>query len=142
MEFPVLSGCDRPVYANESACLGVVVAEERSEGAERKLRTVLFSEDMIDVIAETIDARPGLAPFQLPGAAVYQFTLDGSEGRPAAMVTLWPSLRRVDAIGSGAAVVFTRISSVQLVDGVEVLFRRETGEYLVIAKGGRIIVRS
>jgi hypothetical protein len=31
---------------------------------------------------------------------------------------------------------------VQLVDGVEVLFRRDTGEYLVIAKGGRIVVRS
>ena len=97
---------------------------------------------MVDVIARTIDARPGQAPFQLPGAAVYQFTVDGSEGRPAAMVTLWPSLRRVDAIGTGVAVVFTRITSVQLVDGVEVLFRRETGEYLVIAKGGRIIVRS
>jgi hypothetical protein len=97
---------------------------------------------MVDTIAETIDARPGLAPFQLPGAAVYQFTLEGTEGRPSAMVTLWPSLRRVDAIGSGAAVVFTRVASVQLVDGLEVLFRRDTGEFLVIAKGGRIVVRS
>ena len=101
-----------------------------------------FDDDMIDTIAQAIDARPSLAPFQLPGAAVYQFMLQGSEGRPTAMVTLWPSLRRVDAIGGGAAVVFTRISSVQLVDGVELLFRRETGEYLVVAKGGRIVVRS
>ena len=68
--------------------------------------------------------------------------VNGTDGRPSAMVTLWPSLRRVDAVGSGAAVVFTRIAAVQLVDGVEVLFRRETGEYLVIAKGGRIVVRS
>jgi hypothetical protein len=97
---------------------------------------------MVDTIAEAIDARPNLAPFQLPGATVYQFVVDGAEGRPSAMVTIWPSLRRVDAIGSGAAVVFTRIASVQLVDGVEILFRRETGEYLVIAKGGRIVVRS
>jgi hypothetical protein len=118
------------------------VAEDASGGRARRLRTVPFDDAMVDTIAETIDARPSLAPFQLPGAAVYQFTLEGSEGRPSAMVTLWPSLRRVDAIGSGAAVVFTRIASVQLVDGVEVLFRRETGEYLVIAKGGRIVVRS
>ena len=118
------------------------MAEERPGTGAARLRTVLFNDAMVDVIAEAIDARPSLAPFQLPGAAVYQFTLDGSEGRPAAMVTLWPSLRRVDAIGSGVAVVFTRISSVQLVDRVEVLFRRETGEYLVIAKDGRIIVRS
>jgi hypothetical protein len=51
-------------------------------------------------------------------------------------------LRRVDAIGGGVAAVFTRIASVQLVDGVEVLFRRESGEYLIVTKGGRIIVRS
>ena len=101
-----------------------------------------FEDAMVDTIAEAIDARPSLAQFQLPGAAVYQFTLAGSEERPSAMVTLWPSLRRVDAIGTGAAVVFTRIASVQLVDGVEVLFRRESGEFLVIAKGGRIVVRS
>jgi hypothetical protein len=116
--------------------------EDVSDGRTRKLRTVPFEDAMVDTIAEAIDARPSLAPFQLPGAAVYQFTLAGSRERPSAMVTLWPSLRRVDAIGNGAAVVFTRIASVQLVDGVEVLFRRETGEFLVIAKGGRIIVRS
>jgi hypothetical protein len=121
--------------------LGVAV-ENGSEARSARLRTVPFSDAMVETIAEAIDVWPSLAPFQLPGAAVYQFTLDGSEGRPSAMVTLWPSLRRVDAIGSGAAVVFTRIASVQLVEGVEVLFRRETGEYLVIAKGGRIIVRS
>jgi hypothetical protein len=120
------------------------VAEDASGGRSRssRLRTVAFDDGMVETIAEAIDARPSLAPFQLPGAAVYQFTLHGSEGRPSALVTLWPSLRRVDAIGNSAAVVFTRIATVQLVDGVEVLFRRETGEYLVIAKGGRIVVRS
>jgi hypothetical protein len=122
--------------------LGVGVVEDEVEAPAGRLRVVPFSDAMVDTIAEAIDARPSLAPFQLPGAAVYQFTLDGSEGRPSAMITLWPSLRRVDAIGSSAAVAFTQIASVQLVDGVEVLFRRETGEYLVIAKGGRIIVRS
>lgn len=118
------------------------VAEDVSGRRSRRLRTVAYDDAMVETIAEAIDARPSLAPFQLPGAAVYQFTLEGLEGRPSAMVTLWPSLRRVDAIGNGAAVVFTSITTVQLVDGVEVLFRRESGEYLVIAKGGRIVVRS
>ncbi len=118
------------------------MAQDIPGGRATRLRSVAFEDAMVDTIAEAIDAQPSLAPFQLPGAAVYQFTLAGAEGRPSAMVTLWPSLRRVDAIGSGVAVVFTRIASVQLVDGIEVLFRRETGEYLVIAKGGRIIVRS
>ena len=118
------------------------MAEDVSSRRSRRLRTVDYDDAMVETIAETIDARPSLAPFQLPGAAVDQFMLEGLEGRPSAMVTLWPSLRRVDAIGNGAAVVFTRITTVQLVDGVEVLFRRESGEYLVIAKGGRIVVRS
>jgi hypothetical protein len=134
-------GSDDAVYAQGLFCLEDRV-EDVSGGRARRLRTVPFEDATVETIAEAIEARPTLAPFQLPGAAVYQFTLTGSEGRPSAMVTLWPSLRRVDAIGSGAAVVFTRISSVQLVDGAEVLFRRETGEYLVIAKGGRIVVRS
>jgi hypothetical protein len=137
-----MSGSDGAVYASGPSFLGVGVVEDEVEAPAGRLRVVPFSDAMVDTIAEAIDARPSLAPFQLPGAAVYQFTLDGSEGRPSAMITLWPSLRRVDAIGSSAAVVFTQITSVQLVDGVEVLFRRETGEYLVIAKGGRIIVRS
>ena len=66
----------------------------------------------------------------------------GRVGRTEQFVEVHGPGRRVDAIVSGAAVVFTRIASVQLVDGVEVLFRRETGEYLVVAKGGRIVVRS
>ena len=118
------------------------MADDDTHGQTSRPRTVPLRDDMVEIIAGAIEARPSLAPFQLPGAAVYQFMVTGTEGRPSAMVTLWPSLRRVDAIGTGAAVVFTRIASVQLVDGVEVLFRRETGEYLVVAKGGRIVVRS
>jgi hypothetical protein len=97
---------------------------------------------MVDVIAGTLDAAASLAPFQLPGGAVYQFTVQEPAGTPSAIVTLWPSLRRVDAIGSGTAVVFTRVATVQLVPGVEILFRRDGGEYLIVARNGKIIVRS
>jgi hypothetical protein len=107
-----------------------------------RIHVVPFRDDVVQIIAATIGAEIGLAPFQLPGAYVHQMTVEGAQEKPSALVTLWPSLRRVDAIGSGVAVVFTRIATVQLVDGVEVLFRRESGEYLVVAKGGRIIVRS
>jgi hypothetical protein len=97
---------------------------------------------MVDEIGHTLGTTVALAPFQLPGARVYQLLVEGTAERPAAMITLWPSLRRIDAIGSGCAVVFTGVVSAQLVDGVEVLFRRESGEFLVVAKGGRIVVRS
>ena len=107
-----------------------------------RVRTIRFEQETIDLIAEAIGATISLAPFQLPGAAVHQFMISGSENRPATMMTLWPSLRRVDAISAGAAVVFTRIVSVQLVEGAEVLFRRETGEYLVVTSQGKVIVRA
>jgi hypothetical protein len=107
-----------------------------------RVRVVPFREDTIGAVGAAIDAAVEMAPFQLPGRTVYQLTIPSDSGRAAALVTLWPSLRRVDAIGGGVAVVFTRIASVQLVDGVEVLFRRESGEYLIVTKGGRIIVRS
>lgn len=107
-----------------------------------RLRRLLFDETTIDLIAETLGVPVGLAPFRLPGAAVYQLLVPGSDDRPATMVTLWPSLRRVDAIGGGAAIVFTRINHVTLVPDVEVQFRRGGTELLIVARGGCLIVRA
>ncbi len=110
--------------------------------ATSRVRMLPYREDLAETYAEAIGAWLELAPFQLPGRRVFQFLVEGIEGRPAAMITLWPSLRRVDAIGAGAAVVFTRVASVQVVEDAELLFRRESGEYLVVAKGGKIVVRA
>ncbi|MDQ2653415.1 MAG: hypothetical protein M3Z20_10280, partial [Chloroflexota bacterium] len=117
--------------------------EGSGEGnAQSRVRLLPYREDFAETYAEAIGARLELAPFQLPGRKVFQFLVEGAEGRPAAMITLWPSIRRVDAIGAGAAVVFTHVASVQMVEDAELLFRRESGEYLVVAKGGKIVVRA
>jgi hypothetical protein len=108
-------------------------------GRGRRLR---YDAEAIDLVAETLGVAVGLAPFRLPGAAVYQLLGPGEQGRPAAMLTLWPSLRRVDAINGAATVVFTDVATVDLVTDVEVQFRRATTEYLIVARGGKIIVRS
>ena len=79
------------------------------------------------------------APFQLPGCSVYQMTV---RGRATSMVTLWPSIRRVDVISPGSTVVCTHITSVDLIEGAEVLFRRSSGEYLIITTAGKVIVRT
>ena len=134
-----MSGCDAAVYANRLCCLGVELTQ--NGGADEWEPVCGILRCPAETIAEAIDARPGLAPFQLPGAAVIS-SRSMVRGSSVGDGHAWQSLRRVDAIGCGAAVVFTRIPSVQLVDGVEVLFRRETHGILVIAKGGRIIVRS
>jgi hypothetical protein len=113
-----------------------------SVAASSRVRMLPYREDLAETYADAIGARLELAPFQLPGRKVFQFLVEGAEGRPAAMITLWPSIRRVDAIGAGAAVVFTHVASVQVVEDAELLFRRESGEYLVVAKGGKIVVRA
>lgn len=105
-------------------------------------RSVPFNVEVIDLIAETLGVRPGLASFRLPNAAVYQLVVPGAEARPAAMLTLWPSIRRVDAIGPALTVVFTDVRAVELIDQVEVIFRRGTSEMLIVAIGGKIIVRA
>jgi hypothetical protein len=51
-------------------------------------------------------------------------------------------LRRVDAISPALAVIFTGVVTIDLVEGVEVLFRRENGDYLIVAIGGKVIVRA
>ena len=107
-----------------------------------RVRQLRYDAEAIELIAETLAVPVGLAPFRLPGAAVYQLLVPGSNERPAAMLTLWPSLRRVDAIAGPATVVFTAVATVDLVTDVEVLFRRDGREYLIVARGGKLVVRA
>ena len=111
-------------------------------GVVGRIRRVAYDPEAIELIAETLGVAVGLAPFRLPGAAVYQLVVPGVAERPAAMLTLWPSLRRVDAVGGGATVVFTAVAAVDLVAEVEVQFRRDSREYLIVARGDKIIVRA
>ncbi len=107
-----------------------------------RVRTIPYDARAVDLIAEALNVQAGLAPFRLPSAAVYQLLVPDGDERPAAMLTLWPSLRRVDAIASGATVVLTSVATVTLVAGIEVQFRRENREYVIVTRGGKIIVRA
>jgi hypothetical protein len=107
-----------------------------------RVRFIPYNQEAIDIIAETLGVAAGRASFRLPNATVYQLEVPGEDGRPAAMVTLWPSIRRVDAIGPQVTAVFTDIVGVELVDEVEVIFRRRTNEMLIVTCGGKVIVRA
>ncbi len=106
------------------------------------IRQVPYDARSIPLIAESLGGEATLAPFRLPGAAVHQILVSGAGGRPGALLTLWPSIRRVDAVGGSATVVFTDVTTVDLVGEIEVQFRRTTREYLIVARGGKIIVRA
>lgn len=108
----------------------------------RRIRRVPYDAAAVDLVADALGAEVRLADFRLPGAAVYQVVVVGKGERPAAMLTLWPSIQRVDAVTGGATVVFTEVVTVDLVADVEVQFRRLRREYLIVARGGKVIVRA
>lgn len=114
----------------------------RAGAGQSKIRQVRFDVAAIELVAETLGVAAGTAPFRLPSGAVYQIMVPDKEGRPAVMLTLWPSIRRVDAIATAATVVFTDVSTVDLVADVEVQFRRSNRDYLIVARGGKVIVRA
>lgn len=108
----------------------------------RRIQHVRYDERCVPLVAELLGAVAGLADFRLPGAAVHQITVSGERGAAAVMLTLWTSIRRIDAIGPAATIVLTDVATVDLVEGVEVQFRRANRDYLIITRGGKIIVRA
>ncbi len=108
----------------------------------RGVRTIPYDREAVAIVADVFGVAATLAPFQLPGGTVYQMTIEGTNERPAVLLTLWPTIRRLDAIAPAATLVFTKIAKVEIVAGIEALFRRESGEYLIVAVGGKVIVRA
>ena len=107
-----------------------------------KIRRIQFDDGSAEAVAEALGGSSSLAPFRLPSGAVYQVMIPDKSGKPATMLTLWPAIRRIDAIGSGLTVVFTDIASIDLVGDIEVQFRRSNRDYLIVARGGKVIVRA
>lgn len=101
-----------------------------------------FDEKAVEAIAKALGAFAQRASFQLPGSTVYQLTVENVLGLPATLITLWPGIARVDAISPTSTVVFTDVRTVDLVGTVEVQFRRANRELLIVARGGKVIVRA
>lgn len=101
-----------------------------------------FDDHAVEPIAAALGATVARASFQLPGSTVWQLTIENPLGLPATLVTLWPGIHRVDAISPSSTVVFTDVRSVDTVGTVEVQFRRTNREMLIVARGGKVIVRA
>jgi hypothetical protein len=109
---------------------------------QRKIHRLPFDEAVISEVARLLGGTPKPATFTLRGEPVLQLDVPAHSGRIPTTLTFWPSLRRVDAKAEGIVIVFTDVETVDLVEGVEALFRRSSGEYLIVAIGGKVIVRS
>lgn len=107
----------------------------------KSVETIAFDEASVEVVARTLAAEQGLADFRLPSSQVWQVTIPGEQDAPAAMLTLWPGIGRVDVVNSTATAVFSDVQTVEIVPGVEVQFRRSNRDCLIVARRGKIIVR-
>lgn len=120
------------------------------------VRRVAFVADELDAIAVELGQPVALAPFRVHDQPVHRVIVpihigaivpaapvsgDRDETAPVTTLTLWPSLRRVDATNPWATVVATGIVAVDLVTGVEAIFRHPGGS-LTVSRNGRIMVRT
>ena len=109
-----------------------------------------FDETTVQAIAALLGADARKAPFEVPKlppgaqgqpatqkAPVYQMTLPSAEHGQPLLLTLWPSLSRVDVRLGKSYWALRDITSVELYPGVEVLFRRDDppGMLFVSVKG-------
>ena len=110
--------------------------------AQSIITSHIFDQAVIEIVAGALGSASRLAPFQLPGGTVYQLTIPNATGQEATLLTLWPSIHRVDAISPSSAVVFTDVRTVDVVGEIEVQFRRSNRDYLIIARNGKVILRA
>ena len=104
--------------------------------------TVPFDGNAVNAVAGALAAVAARAPFRLPDAAVHQLIVEGDDGKPGTMLTLWPSIRRVDVISPTATVVFTNIVAVEIAPDVEVVFRGADGSCCIVRSNGKVVVRA
>ena len=116
--------------------------DNQTQSPRNPIVHIPFDEHAVEPIAESLGAEVSRAAFQLPGSTVFQLTVENALGLPATLLTLWPGIARVDAISPSSTVVFTDVHTVDLVGTVEVQFRRTNREMLIIARGGKVIVRA
>ncbi len=107
-----------------------------------RIQKIPFDHHCIEQVADALGATWNEAPFRLPGGAVFQITIPDKAGKPGVMLTIWPPLKRIDAISASSTIVFTDVATVDLIGQVEVQFRRANRDYLIVTRSGKVIVRA
>ena len=112
-----------------------------------------FDEDAVHAIAELLGAEARKAPFEVPKlppglegqpatdkpGPVFQMSVASQEMGGPLLLTLWPSLGRVDVRLGRSYWALRVITSVEIYPGVEVLFRRDDpSAFLFVSVKGRV----
>ena len=103
--------------------------------------TLPFTEAAVPEIAALLGVAAAVEPYRVRGAAVYRLGIRSAVLDLDIAVLLWPSLARVDVRIGDCSIVYKDVASVELISGVEVIFRRAAGEgHLFVSVGGRVSV--
>ncbi len=112
-----------------------------------------FDEAAVHAIAELLGAEARKAPFEVPKlppgrkgkpagvkpGPVFQMRVRSQELGEPLLLTLWPSLGRVDVRLGRSYWALREITSVEIYPGVEVLFRRDDpSAFLFVSVKGRV----
>ena len=100
--------------------------------------TLPFTEDGVPQIAALLGVPAVAEPYTVRGAPVFRLDVPNRVLGVTVSVLLWPALARVDVRIGDCSLVYKGVASVELLPGVEVIFRRAAGDgYLFISVGGR-----
>ncbi len=121
------------------------------------VRRIAFDDEALATIADELGQPLGVAPFQVRGRAVHRIAIPvmggavvpgamgarrvAGDDQPITTLTLWTSMRRVDVTTPWVTVVATGVIAIDLVAGVEAIFRYRGGS-VTVARNGRVMVRT
>ncbi|HXU22618.1 MAG TPA: hypothetical protein VN697_01190 [Tepidiformaceae bacterium] len=90
----------------------------------------------VHAIGALFETEPRIEPYTPDGEPVYRLALAGAGD--GVQVVLWPSLARVDVSSTNShAWVLKNVGAVDVIDGVEVVFRPSEGKgFLFVAVNG------
>jgi hypothetical protein len=100
--------------------------------------TLPFTEAAVAEISTLLDVAVVVEPYRVRDIAVYRLALLNASLGVEVAVILWPSIGRVDVRLGDCSMVYKGVTDVELIPGVEVIFRRRGDEgYLFVSVGGR-----
>jgi hypothetical protein len=98
-----------------------------------------FHEDVIEPVAELLGASMRELDYQVKGNRVYELRLANAVLGAEVVLTVWPSLGRVDARLGDVFMSLKGTGRVTLEPGVEVVFWKEPGPgYLLVTVAGKV----
>jgi hypothetical protein len=101
-----------------------------------------LTDALVDEIAAALGAAAEVAEFQVNGAAVHRLRVTPI-GKPAVVLTLWPSLARADVLVGDYCAIFKGIDRVLLFPGQEAIFQRDRPRgFLLVSREGRVACAS